>query len=92
MSRARLLTVVGVLLMLTSCLLPCLTVWNDITLPDQDPTSAAIQQENADYVAAEQRFAVAAWIAAALAILGLAAFIYAWKHRRRSPNLAGQNT
>ncbi|WP_346117054.1 hypothetical protein [Micromonospora coerulea] len=90
MSRARLLTVVGVLLMLTSCLLPCLTAWNDITLPDQDPTPDVIQQQNAEHLAAEQRFEMAAWIAAALAILGLAALIYAWKHRQRSTNIPGQ--
>ncbi|SCE83287.1 hypothetical protein GA0070607_2119 [Micromonospora coriariae] len=89
MSRARLLTVVGVLLMLASCLLPCLTIVNGMTLPDQDPTPEAIQQQNADALAFEQRFEVVAWIAAALAILGLAAFIYAWKHRRRSTNLPG---
>ncbi|MGR6320331.1 hypothetical protein Q2K19_24210 [Micromonospora soli] len=89
MSRTRLLTVVGVLLMLTSCLLPCLTFWNGITLPDQDPTPEAIQQENAEALAFEQSFENSMWIAAALAILGLAAFIYAWKHRRRPTRVQG---
>ena len=89
MSRTRLLTVVGVLLMLASCLLPCLTVWNGITLPDQDPTPEAIQQQNAEAPAFEQRFKLVALIAVALAILGLAAFIYAWKHRQRSAPVHG---
>jgi hypothetical protein len=78
------LTVVGVLLMLASCLLPCLTFWNGITLPDQDPTPEAIQQENAEALAFEQRFQIAASIAGALAILGLGALIYARKHHRRA--------
>lgn len=84
MSRARMLTVLGVILMLAACLLPCLTFWNGITLPDQDPTPEAIQQENADALAFEQRFQFAAWIAGALATLGLAAFIYARKLQRRA--------
>lgn len=70
--------------MLAACLLPCLTFWNGITLPDQDPTPEAIQQENADALAFEQRFQFAAWIAGALATLGLAAFIYARKLQRRA--------
>ncbi|MET8083803.1 hypothetical protein [Micromonospora sp. NPDC005237] len=69
------LRVVGVLLMLASCLLPCLTLWNGMTLPDQDPTPEAIQQQDAESLAFEQRFQTSAWIAGALAILGLAAFI-----------------
>ncbi|MEV6816461.1 hypothetical protein [Micromonospora sp. NPDC051296] len=84
------LTVVGVLLMLASCLLPCLTFWNGITLPDQDPTPEAIQQENAEALAFEQRFQIAASIAGALAILGLAAFIYARKHHRRATPVQGR--
>ncbi|RAO43725.1 hypothetical protein PSN01_05894 [Micromonospora saelicesensis] len=84
MSRARLLTVVGVLLMLASCLLPCLTFWNGITSPDQDPTPEVIQQETAEALAFEQRFQIATWVAGALAILGLAALIYARKHHRRA--------
>ncbi|WP_405114421.1 hypothetical protein OG559_09595 [Micromonospora sp. NBC_01405] len=93
MSRARLLAVVGALLMVASCLLPCLTSFTGITLPDQDPTPEAIEQQNAEELAFEQRFELVALIAAGLAILGLALLVYAWIHRRRpSPPAATNKT
>ncbi|MGC1215061.1 MAG: hypothetical protein WA890_27855 [Micromonospora sp.] len=67
-----------------------LTFWNGITLPDQDPMPGAIQQEYAESLAFEHRFEIAAWVAAALAILVLAAFIYGWKHRRRPTHVQGK--
>lgn len=78
--RARTPTVVRALLVLVSCLLPRLTYRNGITMPDQDSTAQAIQQEAADALAFEQRFQNTAWIAAALATRGLIAFIYVRKH------------
>ena len=41
-----------------------------------------LEKQAADITAAEHRLAVHAAIAGALAVIGLAAFIYAWKHRQ----------
>ncbi|WP_410810226.1 hypothetical protein [Micromonospora sp. 067-2] len=62
-----------------------------MTLPDQDPTPEAIQQQGAETLAFEQRFQTSAWIAGALAILGLAAFILARKHRRTAEPFQEKN-
>ena len=84
MSRARLAMTAGVLLLIASCLLPCLPFLDlsGISMPYQDPTPEMLEKQAADITAAEHRLAVHAAIAGALAVIGLAAFIYAWKHRQ----------
>ncbi len=84
MPRARLALTAGVLLLIASCLLPCLPLLDlsGVSMPYQDPTPGMIEKQTADIAAAEHRLALHAAIAGALALLGLAAFFYAWKHRR----------
>ncbi len=87
MSRSRVALSVGVLLLLASCLLPCLPLLQvaGTSLPYQDPTPEMLQQHAANVAAAERRLAVCAAVAAALALLGLAALVLAYVWRRRRP-------
>ncbi|MFJ8582061.1 hypothetical protein [Micromonospora sp. NPDC093277] len=84
MSRARLALTAGVLLLVASCMLPCLPFLDlsGVSMPYQDPTPEMLEKQAADVAAAEHRLTVHTAIAGALALIGLAAFSYAWKHRR----------
>ncbi|WP_433345876.1 hypothetical protein [Micromonospora sp. CA-111912] len=84
MSRARLAVAAGILLLVASCGLPCLPFLDlsAVSLPYQDPTPGMVEEQAEEIAAAEHRLAVYAVVAAVLAILGLAALIYAGKHRR----------
>jgi hypothetical protein len=84
MTRVRLAVTVGVLLVLGSCVLACVP-FLDLSadsLPYQDPTPEMVKKQAADIAAAEHKLAVHVWIAAALAVVGLAALIYAWCRRK----------
>ena len=84
MSRARLALTAGVLLLVASCMLPCLPFLDlsGISMPYQDPTPEMLEKQAADIAAAERRLAVYAAVAGALAVIGLAAVVYAFTHRR----------
>ncbi len=84
MSRGRLALTAGVLLLVASCMLPCLPFLelSGISMPYQDPTPEMLEKQATDIAAAEHRLAVHAAISGALALIGLAAFFYAWKYRR----------
>jgi hypothetical protein len=84
MPRARLALTAGIVLLVASCLLPCLPFFDvaGMSMPYQDPTPEMLAKQAADVAAAERRFTVHAAIAGVLAVLGLAALVYAWKHRR----------
>ena len=84
MPRARLALTGGLLLLVASCLLPCFSYAElaAVSMPFQDATREMLEEQAADIAAAEHTFTIHAAIAGALAILGLAAVVYAWKHRR----------
>ncbi|MFI0791997.1 hypothetical protein ACH4OY_04730 [Micromonospora rubida] len=84
MSRSRLAVAAGIFLLVASCGLPCLPFLDlsAVSLPYQDPTPGMLEEQAEEIAAAEHRLAVYAVVAGVLAILGLAALIYAWKHRR----------
>lgn len=86
MSRARLALAAGLLLLVAACLLPCLPLldMSGSSIPYQDPTPEMLEEQAADVAAAERRLAAYAAIAGVLAVLALAAFVYAWKHRRHT--------
>jgi hypothetical protein len=87
MSRARLALAAGVLLLVAACLLPCFSFVLDAgsALPYQDPTPEMLAKQAAENAAAERRLAVFAVIGGILAVLGLIALVYAWRHRRSRP-------
>ncbi|EWM66789.1 MULTISPECIES: hypothetical protein [unclassified Micromonospora] len=84
MSRARLALTAGVLLLVASCMLPCLPFLDlsGISMPYQDPTPEMLEKQAIDIAAAERKLALYAATAGALAVVGLAAVIYAFRHRR----------
>jgi hypothetical protein len=84
MPRVRLAVTAAVLLLVVSCLVPCAPFadYAATSLPYQDPTPEMLKKQAAEIAAAEHRLAIHAAIAGVLAVLGLAALIYAWKNRR----------
>lgn len=84
MPRVRLAVAAGVLLIVASCLVPCAPFadYAADSLPYQDPTLEMLKKQAEQIAAAEHRLAVHAAIAGVLAVLGLAALIYAWRNRR----------
>lgn len=84
MSRARLALTAGILLLVTSCLLPCvpLAEVSGGSMPYQDAPPELLTKQAAEVAAAEHRLVVAAAVAGALFVVALLAFWYAWRHRR----------
>jgi hypothetical protein len=84
MSRARLSAAAGALLLIAAILLPCGPASDYLgnAMPYQDPTEEMLQQQAAQATAIEHQLAIRGSVAAALAILGLAALIYAGRQRR----------
>jgi hypothetical protein len=76
MARSRLALSAGILLLIASCLLPCLPLMDMAgnSMPYQDPKPEMVTKQAADISAAQHRLVVAA------AIGGVIAIIYARRH------------
>ncbi len=84
MSRARWTAAAGTLLLVAACVLPCgpLADYIGNSMPYPEPTAKLLQQQAAQAAAIERQLVIRASIAAVLAILGLAALIYARRRNR----------
>jgi hypothetical protein len=84
MSRARIACGVGAVLLPTAFALPCLT-FADLAgnaVPYQDPTAQMLAKQAADDAALYAQLVTRLWIGGVLAVIGVAALVYAWRHRR----------
>jgi hypothetical protein len=91
-TRAWTALAAGLVLLATAFVVPCLTFadWAANGLPYQDPTTEMLQKQAADDAALRSQLVTRLWIGGGLAALGVAALIYAWRHRRGRSLLGGR--
>ncbi|MFC0004451.1 hypothetical protein [Micromonospora siamensis] len=87
MSRARLATIVGILLLVAACLLPCVPFgdWAGGSLPPQDAPPDVLERQAAEIAAARHRLVLALAGAGVLAALGVAALVHGRRRRGGEP-------
>ncbi|MEO3746083.1 hypothetical protein [Plantactinospora sp. B5E13] len=86
MLRTRLALAAGALLVVGACVLPCGPLADEMgaSFPYQDPTPEMLLRQAAEIAEARRVLVTRLWIAAGVAVVGLALLLYGiWRWRRR---------